>query len=581
MIDFIISNRPLANPQKEPVIPFTMTYFLTSKEDKFRTITTEEKKIWIFGDCIASEEQLLKTATADIARLKGNFYAIIVENGEILVFSSFLNILPLYYTTDFKHISSSITYIREYVDTELQIDKKFILESLLFNYGFFNRTLFKEICLVPVNHHILIEGEKSKLIPHFETSTLFTSTPKRGRKVADTLSDLFIDTVKDYFPEDNFHIAFTSGFDGRTLVSCATHYEKIFNTFSFGRPENDDVTIPQENAEALQIPYTYFDLGTSSYIENAYPQNAKEYIKYYPGGNGYIYAHFLYSTKKVASASNYLLSGVMGSELFRALHITGAVTSKALVDVFMISDHLELKNALRESETLKVLDKTQFSDALEELLDEIIMYKQRFSSELPLNQQFYTFVLEEIFRKFFGQWVYLQMRYCKVRTPFLDVTFLKELMQSIYAGANNDFRTENPLKRIKGQYLYTDIIKKTNTMIYKQKTGKGYRPKDVREPLFLYNIFIPFFKKRISRKVKKTYLDNLGIISGAVHQKIEFKNLIEQTDWIDSNYLSEILENLSPYTKENQRDTLLMTLSLLQAVQHTSNTKPIGTATIK
>jgi hypothetical protein len=41
------------------------------------------------------------------------------------------------------------------------------------------------------------------------------------------MAELFIVSTCDYFPDKNFSITFTSGFDGRTLVSCARKLGKI------------------------------------------------------------------------------------------------------------------------------------------------------------------------------------------------------------------------------------------------------------------------------------------------------------------------------------------------------------------
>lgn len=524
-------------------------------------------KMIIIGDLIDSKETLFATKIEQIPRLKGNFYAIVVKKEEVRIFSSFLSVLPMYYTSDFDLISSSIDYIRENSPNVFTTDKKFVLESLLFNYGFFNRTLYKEVSLVPSNHYVRINRLATEIKKHFETTSLFTNTVRKGKKSAYTLSNVFIAMTEAYFPDQKFDVAFTSGFDGRTLVSCARYHQKMFATFSFGRSENADVYIPKSNATALGIPYRYFDLGDPNYIHTFFIKSAEEYIKTCPGGNGLIYAHFLHSTIEIAKDSEYLISGVMGSELFRALHLTGAVTSQALVDVFTNDTEKELSASIRNSKALKSIRLEDFEQELEELILELIAYKSNMPNEYTQNQQFYIFVFEEVFRKFFGQWIYIQMHHINVRTPFLDYGFIKELLQTRYAGANNDFFTDNPLKRMKGQFLYADIIKKTNKTIYHQKTGKGYRPKDIRESLFLPNIILPFIKKRFQRKVHKVNLDNLGIISGVLSQKEMFKKLIKHTEWVNSEYLCDVLENLSPYTNEKDRDTLLMTLSLSKALR--------------
>ncbi len=571
MTHFIISKSNNTSGQYQ--IPLTANWVLSLQNDQYTEYIDNDIKIIIIGDYIGDKATLFSCELDDIPKLKGNFYAIIVKRNNIRVYTSFFNVMPIYYTLDKAYISSSISYITEYSQRDFSVDKKFILESLLFNYGFFNRTFYKEIQLLPCHHFLTLDDTEVSLQSHFETTSLYTKHPTKGSKVVDHLSDLFIKTTKQYLPDTHFDIAFTSGFDGRTLVSCATHFKKDFKTFSFGRPENADVAVPQANAKELNIEYRYFDLSHDEYVKKYFHTNAKEYIHHAPGGNGFIYAHFLHSTKEIAKKADHLLSGVVGSELFRALHLTGAVTSQALADIFTSKSASELKDNITNSPTLEVIQKEEFAVELEELIEELIAYKDSLDKELTLNQQFYIFVFEEIFRKFFGQWISTQMQYIKVRTPFLDYHFIKALLQTQYAGANNDFFTENPLKRIKGQYLYTDIIKKTNKKIYHQKTGKGYRPKDVRESIYLYKIILPFVLKRFKRKVKTPNLDNLGIISGVLAHKEDHQSLLDHASYFDQHKLKNMLNTLSPYTKEKERDTLLMVLSILSGLQNKAETK--------
>ncbi|QKX03912.1 hypothetical protein HN014_02985 [Aquimarina sp. TRL1] len=541
--------------------------------DTYTIIEYNDVKVILLGDFIDSIENLKDMEDHAIPRCRGNFYAIVIRGERLSLYSSFLSILPIFYHKDKTIFSSSISWIQKWKNTEYTIDKKYILECLLFNYGFFNRTLYQEIHLLPCHTFLTFQENSVSVIKHFETRRLFTSFPNEGSKVAGTLSDLFINTVKTYFPDDFFNIAFTSGFDGRTLVSCATHLNKNFRTFSFGKIENDDVRIPMLNAEELGIPYHYFDLGTEDYYNNKYYANAQKYLSSGYQGNGFLYAHFLYSARQVSKESRYLISGVIGSELFRALHTTGAVTSHALADVFRIEREQELIERLRNSPVLEVLVKNEFLMELKELLEEIIAYKKGLPKELSVNQQFYSFVFEETFRKFFGQWIVAQQQYLTVRTPFLDFNFIRELLQSQYAGANNDFFTNNPLKRMKGQYLYADIIKKTNETIYHQMTGKGYRPIDVREMRYHHNIMIPFLTKRLKRKVTKTNLDNLGIISGIKSNQQALYKTLSDVPYFNLAKIEKQLTELSPYTVEKERDALLMSLSLVHNIQSVKKKK--------
>ncbi|HWY11252.1 MAG TPA: hypothetical protein VN026_08005, partial [Bacteroidia bacterium] len=302
-------------------------------------------------------------------------------------------------------------------------------------------------------------------------------------------------------------------------------------------------------------------LGSESYLNKYYLENALEYIENSNGGNGFIYSHFLYSTKEIAKESEYLVAGYVGSELFRALHIQGAVSSKTLVNFFKIKNKDEIRELIVNAEVLKYLNPDEFKNEINELVDELIVYKNKISSGLSDNQKFYAFVFDEIIRKFFGQWISVQQNSINIRTPFLDHDFIKSLLETEFAGVNMDFLTENPYKRMKGQLVYPTVIKKTNKTIYHQKTGKGYRPVDILNKFNFFNVIFSFISKRIKRKFTETDMDNLGIISGAKSLNTLTGDL--ETRFFRKDVIKKDLNNLKATTPEKERDSLLMSLSLI------------------
>lgn len=87
--------------------------------------------------------------------------------------------------------------------------------------------------------------------------------------------------------------------------------------------------------------------------------------------------------------------------------------------------------------------------------------------------------MEEVFRKYFGAEMINQFRHVRNRTPYLDIDFLKEIFRTDLAGIHSGFFEHNPLKRYKGQILYSHIIRKAYPEFGKMMTDKGYRPDDL------------------------------------------------------------------------------------------------------
>jgi hypothetical protein len=540
--------------------PLNSCYSILFKSEKVDLIELNESTFFILGDFLSSKCKLENFTLNSIKELKGNFYIIQTKNQNISIINSLFSILPIYYTSNFNIICSDLNWLKESCNSILSFDKKFILECLIFNFGFSNRTLFKNVFLVPCNTLISINNENCSLIKHFEIEQVI-NTKKETINEKD-LSELFLRTSLNYFPEESFHIAFTGGFDGRTLVSCATFFKKKFTTFSFGKTKNDDVSIPKKNAKQIGIPYRHFDLGQYSYINDFFIENALEYIKESNGGNGYIYSHFLYTTKELAKETNYILAGYFGSELFRALHIPGAVSSETLINVFKSNSPEEIRSQLFKSKALRFINEQEFETELTELAEEVVDYIRNISFKDNQNARLYVFVFEEIFRKFFGQWIVAQQKYITVRTPFLDYEFISQLLKTKFAGVNADFLTKNPYKRMNGQIIYAHIIKKSNKTLFYQKTGKGYRPVDIINKWFFPNIVSSYIYKIIRKKTKKENLDNLGIISGVKNLNLQFKQNKYFSSLFKTTELQNSIDNLNEFTAEHIRDNCLMIASL-------------------
>lgn len=540
----------------------------TNSENIYQTSNSDLQLILI-GDFWNTDS--IQDDLCDILKLnkkvKGNYYGFIFNNETVKIFSNLFNILPIFYSIEYKLAFNNFEIIRLLKLNDLTIDKRFILESILFNYPFFDSTIYQGIKLLKTHHHLEFTSDDILLHKHFSIENLFVQNSLRGSNVYSNLTDLFIERVEEYYSKTKSAITFTSGFDGRTLVSCASFFKKVFYTLSFGRESNDDVTIPKINAKELGINYEHIDCSDIKYLGDHYLSCGEEMTLNSGGYNGFLYPHFLYIAKKTAETSKDLITGYCGSEIFRAFHLTGAINSQALVNLFTMDDKNLYREKLNDLINLKVLNLEEFNDELDSLIKDLFEYKYSLFDHLTLNQRYYIFAFNEIFRKTFGFWISSQMRYLNVRVPFLDFDFLKEFLKSDLAGLNNAFFTDNPFKRFKGQLFYSFVIKKTNAVIFKQITGKGYKPSDLITPFGKLNIAIQFFRKRLKRKISTQNIDNLGIISGILSNKKMVSDLIKSSSLFNESELVNILNKFDKHMSENERDVFLNVLSILRAIK--------------
>lgn len=536
-------------------------FFCNSEKCKIIKLS-KNNEVFILGDCINSEilngENIFSNKY--MKKLKGLFILISISNDSFQIYSSLFGILPIYFTLNYKTISNSIELIKEIEVLPSKINKQFILESYLFNYSFSDKTYIDNIKRLDAFSGIIYKNGNVIIEKYENILNWFTNEPLNGRKYLKEIAELFIQQTKQYYSQDNNSVSFTSGFDGRSIVSVGLLYNKIFETFSWGSSDNEDVKIPFLNAKELNLKYQYYDLLEPKYIESYY-DISKKMTKLTGCFNGFLYPHFLYGAFNEKNNSNTLIAGYGGSELFRALHIQGAITSKDLVRIFTEPDDYALKKQLWESYKLNFLIKDEFKYEFETLFEEILTYRKKNKIFYSRNHFFYNYIFSEVFRKVFGSLSVAQFSEINVRIPYLDYDFVVALLKTDLAGCNNDFFIHNPFKRLKGQRLYAEIIKQSNPIIYKQYTGKGYRPCDLLSIKGNTKIVLPYLKKLYNKKTTQPFLDNLGLISSYIYHRKEIETSFLKLENFNIERIIFSSQNINPNMPESERDMLLLSAS--------------------
>ena len=152
------------------------------------------------------------------------------------------------------------------------------------------------------------------------------------------------------------------------------------------------------------------------------------------------------------------------------------------------------------------------------------------------------------------------MKYCLIRSPYIDLTVIKRVLMSELSGVNNTFYTHNPLKRYKGQCFYATIIKNAYSPLLYHLNDKGYKPIDLLSSYGIYNILKGYVKKRVNRKIKKQDYDNLGILSGFEKNKAYLLN-ISHSEFFNQKKIINMFECTDWYKRILERDNLLNSLA--------------------
>lgn len=513
-----------------------------------------DAKLFVLGDFItdSSNEDIMDAVrTENISDFGGFFYLIYINSitHAIKIFSSLFNILPVYYYENSNNIivSSRMEYIVSLIGNT-GINKNYILERILFNYAFSNDTIYSDVYLLPSNHFVEI-NDKKRIKKHFEITDHFVDDPRSGKNVLEDISERFIHTASKYFPEESA-VSFTSGFDGRTLVSIGKKLDKNFFAYSFGSKNSIDLSLPIEQAKNINLNFIPFTLD-QEYVSSHSLECGLDLISKTEGNASFARAHYRYATKLLSERSRYIITGNFGSELFRAFHNPGVVVSKEMFSFFG-SENEEWINEISTSQKLNYLKAAGFKSELQDLITALKEYKSG-NKNLSKNSFFYKYIFEEVFRKYFGPEIVMQSYFLMNRTPYLDPGFIKYLLSTKYAGVYSDYATANPLKRFKGQLPYAYIIKNSYPPLMEMITGKGYRPVDLLSISGKLKIVMAKLNKNSS-----TEDDPFSVSASFNHNKEYFSSIKINKELFNGDLISNFLSN----NKISDLDNIIHLLSV-------------------
>lgn len=459
-----------------------------------------------FADVASYLESVLDGFKPEKLRhMPGFFYLIQACPKErwIRVFSSVFSILPVYYHQHdgVTHIASSLRSIRKVSPARLTPSPLFLLEKCLFNYALFNETWFSEVKLLASNSYLHFQ-EGLKVIRHACISDHYAQAPARWQDSLDDLSDRFISAANDHLPASRFIATLTGGFDSRTIVGVALNAGKEFSTYSYGGTETDDVLIPRRIADELGFEHRIIPID-EEYAAGEYWRHALEFVRKSEGGGNISRSHYSFAAKILGKEADCLVSGNFGSEIIRAMKSPGVMVPQPVFDIFEISDLLQLKNAFKHNPGLRYLQTGDFDEALEKLMDEISMFRAGLPTGLTTNQQFYIYMFEEVFRKYFGPEILAESGALRHRAPFIDFSFVEAMLKTDLAGVYSRFRESNPFKRFHGQVLYAHIMRKTCPKLLDILLDRNYYPRDFLSPFGHARITAGYFAKKITTRKQK------------------------------------------------------------------------------
>ena len=448
-----------------------------------------------------------------VNNLYGHYYFLLYNKTDrcMVIGNSLFSILPVYYCIQNEAVilSDNVFELGKYAGKS-SVSTRFILEALLFNYPLFNSTLIEGTELLPSGSAMVARAGRFQVTKHTFIEKWFNHDPEPWNRCIEHMADTFLHMAGKYFPDDHYITALTGGFDGRALTAAGLFLHRNFSCYCMGTGSSSDLITARSVAERAGIPFLPI-LTDGNYVTRYSFEAGKSFIRGSSGIGTFSRAHYSYGASLLARDTRLIITGDFGSEIFRAVHRTGVMISPALYQVFTSENPKVAAARLRSSPVTRYLNKDLLLPEMKKLDDAIASlpcFDGRYSG-LTLNQQFYIFVFEEIFRKYFGSEIVNQAAFLANRTPFLDKDFLAGLFRTGLAGIHSGFFEKNPMKRFKGQVLYAAIIKKAAPELGRLITNKGYRPDDLLSFMGKLKIIAGRQRTRVQTRVYSN--DPLGV----------------------------------------------------------------------
>lgn len=484
-----------------------------------------------------------------IRETDGFYYLLVIYHNEqkLIIASGNFSVIPVYYseTGDVLTVSSSFGLIAfQDGNCSKTTDVQYYLEKALFNYPLFNRTPLKEVSLLPSNSYLEYCNSKFIIRKHTDIYDFFTPEPGPWRASLEEISGLFIEKARAFIPDSPGLVALTGGYDSRAVAGIASGSDMISGSFTYGSRGDHDITIASEISRFLNISHVPVVLD-EDYAAKYFWQNGLEFLKKSDGLGNFSRSHYNFILENYLKGHPYLLTGNFGSEILRSAKVPGVVTSGALFKVFAIKNREVLEKELRSEPGMRYLNRAVTESTLHNVVEEIKAYSDKMPGWISLNQRFYAYIFEEVFRKYFGPEIMVQRGLIKHRAPFLCFSFIEGILKTGLAGANGNFMENNPLKRYQGQVFYASVLKKTSPSMLHFKLDRGYRPADLLMVSGNLNIMAEYIKKKVSVKRRQVTPDYLSL-SLAANMK-HFREVDADRDLFDRSYLETITaSNLIP-----------------------------------
>jgi hypothetical protein len=472
--------------------------------------------IWIYGNIFLREgyqDNYSLNLTADYVlndlinlhdihiKYKGNYCIFRIDKNtrEFQIVNSQLGTCHVYYynNSNMLIVSNNLNHFKH---MDLRYNNTSIYQKMMFTYELNDTTSF--IGVKRLRPGEIISFKNNSINNSIGSSIKNLFEPVRFEKFdVEKYISLFNSSVKEKaLCDDNVNVSFTGGFDGRTIVSSLLNQGISANAYSFGKFNGENTRIPLAISKKIGINYNPVYLEED--YEKSYVNDAKKVIYFSDGMSFNERANYVFAFRKLAEKSRYVLSGLIGGETLRPVHLRTDYLNENYYQLFYLNNP-DLIDSYFQSKLVKESINYFDYNAVSEL-KEIVSEKQSEISNFRKKENGFLYYLYDLmqtgFRMYYGTEIHFERQYCNNLTPFYDIDLLQYLLSTDYVEIFKQAFKPGKVHRWSGQKIYARIIEKNFGILNKYSVDRGYPPGYLLNPLKLVLIPYLYYKRKNNRK---------------------------------------------------------------------------------
>lgn len=434
--------------------------------------------------------------------IKGNFIIVIHDKtaNKLFLAKDKLGLKYAYYTVK-NNLFYVSTNLNDFKRVEYAYDFNAITQHLIFSYPIANKTFIRDVSFLETGAVLCCEKNSILMKSYSSVDNLF---PAKG-KVAGFQKERFISLFRKAVLQraavtEKPNVSLTGGFDGRAVTAVFLNEKLSFKTYSFGMRGGENTEVPL--AVSRRIGFEHKPICLDQRFEEGYGSCALDAIYFSDGISRFERANYIYAMKQLAPESFINITGLIGGEVFGAVHLKTDYVNEAYFDLFYsgLFDTDRLTISLKNKGCLSgIIAETMTSSAFMESLQR----KKQMIHKWRTDPSPWLFYLKDListgFQRFYGNQMHLERYYCDNLTPFYDYDVLEYLFGTDYINIYKNAFKSSPFYRIKNRHLQSIIIKSQYKELGELPVDRGYPSNynlDARKILIPYC----FLKRRKSLK---------------------------------------------------------------------------------